>query len=129
MFENLVLFTSSNEKPEVNMVVCVIFCGSTWLQIRTFASFRHLRIQELLLVFNRDRYFHLHRSPFGMSNPAKRGHAPPSGDTPGKNPAKKKTTTAHQARSRKTLFQSELKPPVGIYKVSTTLSRSNSHDI
>ena len=48
-----------------------------------------------------------------MSNPAKRGNAPPSGDTPGKKPPKQPCIA--QPRSRKTLFQSELKPPVGIY--------------
>ena len=60
------------------MVICVMFRWSTWLQIRKFACFRHLRIQVFLLVFNRDRFFHLLWRPFGMSNPAKRGHAPPN---------------------------------------------------
>ena len=124
------ILSSTNEKPEVNIVICVMFLGSTWLQIRTFVCFRHLLFQGLLLFLNRERYFHLLWSQLsGMNNPAKRGHAPPSGDTPGKNPAKKKAASAHQARSRKSLFQSELKPPVGIYKVSVILTRSNSHGI
>ena len=67
-----------------------------WLQIRTFVGFRHLRFEVLLLVLNRDQYFHLLWRQFGMSNPAKRDQLP-SG-----NPAKK-TATAHQARSRENL--------------------------
>lgn len=38
------------QKPEVNMVIFVMFRGATWLQIRTFVW---------LLVLNRDRHFHL----------------------------------------------------------------------
>jgi len=43
-----------------------------------------------------------------MSNPAKRGHAPPSGDTPGKNRSQK-TATAHQARLRGNLVPFRIK--------------------
>ena len=81
------ILSGSNEKPEVNMVIFVMFRGPMWLQIRTFVCFRDLRFDVLLLVLNRDRYFHLLWRRFGMSNPAKRGHAPPSGETPGYNPA------------------------------------------
>ena len=80
MVENVPFF---NEKPEVNRVIFVMFRGPMWLQIRTFVCFRDLRFEVLLLVLNRDRYFHLPWRRFGMSNPAKRGHAPPSGETPG----------------------------------------------
>ena len=80
--------------------------------------FQTLAFRLLLLVLNRDRYFHLLWRQFGMSNPAKRGrgHAPPSGDTPVKNT----TATALQARSRgiNLVPFSELQPLVGISKVS-----------
>ena len=73
---------AKNRRP-VNMIIFVIFRRSMWLQIRTFVCFRHLRFQVLLLVLNRDRYFHLFWRQFGMSNSPKRGHSPPRGDTPG----------------------------------------------
>ena len=53
------ILSGSNEKLEVNMVIFVMFRGSMCLQIRTFVCFRDLRFQVLLLVLNRDRYFHL----------------------------------------------------------------------
>ena len=69
-----------------------MFRGSTRLQIRTLVCFRNSRFQGLLLVLSPDRYFHLLWLQFDMRNPAiKRGHASPSGDTPGKNPAKTAT--------------------------------------
>ena len=72
----LEILSSSNEKPEVNMVIFVMFRGSMWPQMRKLVCFRHLRFELLLLVLNRDRYFYLVWLQFGISNPAKRGHVP-----------------------------------------------------
>ena len=72
----LEILSSSNEKPEVNMVRFVVYRGSTWPQIRTLVCFRHLQFEVLLLVLNRDRYFHFFWLQFGISNPAKRRHVP-----------------------------------------------------
>ena len=120
--------SNSNEKPEGNLVECVMFHGVHVATNLHVCVVHKLAFSRLVARFKSNRYFHLIWRQFGMSNPAKRGHAPPSGDTPGKNPAKK-TANAHHPRSRKTLFQSELKPPVSSYKVSTILARSNSYDI
>ena len=49
--------------------------------------FQTLAFSRIVAGFKSDRYFHLLWRRFGMSNPVK--HAPPSGDTPGKNPAAK----------------------------------------
>ena len=43
--------------------------------------FQTLAFSGIVAGFKSDRYFHLLWRRFGMSNPVKRGHAPPSGDS------------------------------------------------
>lgn len=50
---------------------------------------------------------------FVMSHRSKRGHDPPSGQTPGKPPSKQRPRGT--SYSRNTLFQPELKPCTGEY--------------
>ena len=59
VFEIFMVENVPNEKPEINIVIFVMFRGSMWLLIRTFVGFRDFGFQVLLLVLNRDRYFHL----------------------------------------------------------------------